>query len=80
MAKKRVDEEEIEKAVSDAFREFVNAWLFNFFKRAAILCITATLALTGGLYKFGEYLYINSEATQAAIDTFIDVKKQNDKI
>lgn len=69
-------EEAIEKAIMN--RENKN--LLRFFRTATVVCITATFAVTGFLYNFGVYLYNNSEATQAAIDTFIEVKKQHGKI
>jgi hypothetical protein len=69
-------DEAIEKAIIN--RENKN--LLRFFRTATVVCVTATVALTGLLYNFGIYLYNNSEATQAAIDTFIEVKKHNDKV
>jgi hypothetical protein len=69
-----------EDAVEKAISARINSYLYRFFRTATTVCITATIAVTGLLYNFGVYLYNNSEATQAAIDTFIEVKKHNDKI
>lgn len=69
-----------EEAVEKVVMNKVNGYLLRFFRTTTTICITATLAVTGLLYNFGVYLYINSEATKAAIDTFIEVKKRNDEI
>jgi hypothetical protein len=70
------NEEIIEKVI--IARENKN--LLRLFKASFFVCISATIAVMGMLYNFGNYLYENSIATQAAIDTFIEVKKHNDKI
>jgi hypothetical protein len=69
-----------EEAVEKVVMTKINGYLLRFFRTTTTICITATLAVTGLLYNFGLYLYNNSEATQAAIDTFIEVKKRNDEV
>lgn len=69
-----------EDAVEKALTAKINGYLLRFFRMTTTVCVTATIAVTGGLYSFGTYLYNNSEATKAAIDTFIEVKKKNDNL
>lgn len=74
MAKKEDTADAIDKALSAR----INAYLYKFFRMTTTVCITATIAITGFLWNFGSYLYNNSEATKAAIDTFIEVKNKHD--
>jgi hypothetical protein len=69
-----------EDLVEKALASKINGYLLKFFRMTTTVCITATIAVTGGLYTFGTYLYNNSEATKAAIDTFIEVKKNHDNL
>lgn len=68
-----------DEAAEKAIKKVFDGWLLRFFRTTTTVCITATAAVIGGLYRFGIYLYNNSDATRAAIDTFIEVKKHHDK-
>lgn len=70
----------VNDAIDDAIGKKIKEYLYKFFRATTTICITATLAVSVWLYNCGVYLYNNSEATKAAIDTFIEVKKRNDKI
>lgn len=69
-----------EEAVEKALAARINIYLFRFFRTTTTVCITATIAMTGFLYSFGNYLYKHSEATKAAIDTFIEVKNRDEDV
>lgn len=75
MAKDKI-EDAVDKAISRRWHDL----LYKGFRNGFLICITTTLALSGMLYKYGIYLYNNSEATKAAIDTFIEVKKRNENL
>lgn len=64
-----------DEAVEKALANKINGYLLRFFRMTTTVCITTTLAVSGLLWTFGIYLYENSAATKAAIDTFIEVKK-----
>lgn len=76
MARKNQANDDIDKAITNR----VNTYLLRFFRATTTVCITATIALVGLLYSFGGYLYNHSEATKAAINTFIEVKENENRL
>lgn len=62
-------------AIEKALDNRSNKIQLRLFRILTTVCITGTLAAVGTLWNFGIYLYENSVATKAAIDTFIKVKE-----